>query len=290
MSSRLVHHNAADRLAGVHQVERLVDVVERHRVRDQVVDVDLALHVPVDDLRYIGAAARAAERRAFPHAPGDQLERPRLDLLPRAGDADDHGDAPAAVAAFQRLAHQIDVADALEAVVGAAVGERDEVLHEIAADFLGIHEVGHAEFLGERLALRIQVDADDAVRAREPRALHDVQADAAEAEYHDVRARLDLGGVDDRADAGGHAAADVADLVERRVLADLRQRDLRQHRVSSRRSSSPCSDGSCPCRSRSGWCRPASCPCPASRGSPCTDWSCATGRICTGGIPACTAG
>ena len=32
-----------------------------------------------------------------------------------------------------------------------------------------------------------------------------------------------------RADAGGDAAADVADLVERRVLADFRDRDLRQH-------------------------------------------------------------
>jgi len=32
---------------------------------------------------------------------------------------------------------------------------------------------------------------------------------------------FDLGDVDDRADAGGDAAADVADLVERRVLADL---------------------------------------------------------------------
>jgi hypothetical protein len=51
-------------------------------VRDQVVDVDLAVHVPVDDLRHVGAAARAAEGRALPHAAGDELERARLDLLP----------------------------------------------------------------------------------------------------------------------------------------------------------------------------------------------------------------
>jgi hypothetical protein len=43
-------------------------------------------------------------------------------------------------------------------------------------------------------------------------------------------AGFDLGGVEHRADAGGDAAADVADLVERRVLADFRHRDLRQHR------------------------------------------------------------
>ena len=38
-----------------------------------------------------------------------------------AGDADDDADAPAPVAAFERLAHHVDVADALEAVVGAAL-------------------------------------------------------------------------------------------------------------------------------------------------------------------------
>src|SRR5678815_4259426 len=75
----LIDHHAPDRLARVHQVERLVDVVERHRVRDQVIDVDLALHVPVDDLRYVGAAARAAERSALPDAARHQLERTRLD-------------------------------------------------------------------------------------------------------------------------------------------------------------------------------------------------------------------
>ena len=167
----------------------------------------------------------------FQTRPGDQLERTRLDLLARARDADDHRHAPAAMAALERLAHQLDVADALEAVVGAAVGQRDQVLHQIAADFLRIDEVGHAELLGERAAPRIEVDADDAVRADQLRALHDVQADAAQAEHDDVRARLDLRRVDDRADAGRDAAADVADLVERRVLADLRERDLRQHRV-----------------------------------------------------------
>src|SRR5688572_29184175 len=70
-----VDDHAPDRLPGMHEVERVVDVRERHRVRDQVVDVDLALHVPVDDLRHIGAAARAAERRTLPHTPRDQLER-----------------------------------------------------------------------------------------------------------------------------------------------------------------------------------------------------------------------
>ena len=85
---------------------------------------------------------------------------------PGAGDADDHRDAPAAVAALERLAHQLDVADALEAVVGAAVGELDEVGTRSPFDLLRVHEVRHAELLGQRLALRVEVDADDLVGAR----------------------------------------------------------------------------------------------------------------------------
>jgi hypothetical protein len=39
----------------VHQVEALVDVLERHGVGDHRVDLDLAVHVPVDDLRHVRA-------------------------------------------------------------------------------------------------------------------------------------------------------------------------------------------------------------------------------------------
>src|SRR5216683_1794497 len=216
----LIHDDRADRLAARHQVEALVDALQRQLVGDQRVDLALAVHVPVDDLRHVGAAARAAEGRALPDAAGDELEGPRRDLLAGAGDADDDRDAPALVAALQRLAHQRGVADAFEAVIGAALGQVDEIGHEVARDLLGIDEMRHAEALGERLAAGIDVDADDHVGAGEAGALDDVEADAAEAEDDDIGARLDLGGVDDGADAGGDAAADIADLVEGRVLAD----------------------------------------------------------------------
>jgi hypothetical protein len=76
---------------------------------------------------------------------------------------------------------------------------------------------------------RVDVDADDLAGARQPRALDDVEADAAEPEHDDIVAHLHLGGVDHRADAGRHAAADVAAGLERRVLTDLRDRNLGQH-------------------------------------------------------------
>src|SRR5687768_1374396 len=215
----------------MHQVEALVDVLQRQFVRDQVVDVDLLLHVPVDDLRHVGAAPRAAERGAFPDPAGDELERPGADLLASARHADDYRRTPAAVAALERLAHQIHVADAFEAVVGAAAGELHQMGDEVAFYVLGIYKMGKAEAPCEALARRVDVDADDHVGADHARALHHVEPDAAQAEDDDVRPGLDFGGVDHGADAGGDTAPDVADLVERRVFADLRERDLRQHAV-----------------------------------------------------------
>src|SRR6266849_4009404 len=65
-----------DRFALMHEVEPFVDPIERQDVGDQIVDIDLAVHVPVDDLGHIGATARATEGRALPYPARYQLERP----------------------------------------------------------------------------------------------------------------------------------------------------------------------------------------------------------------------
>src|SRR3546814_10939040 len=73
-----------------------------------------------------------------------------------------------------------------------------------------VRSVGHTELAAPILAVGVDVDADDLVRTRKPRTLDHVEPDAAEPEDDDIVADLDLGGVDHRADAGGHAAADIA--------------------------------------------------------------------------------
>ena len=150
----------------MHEVESLVDPLERDFVRDQAVDLDLAFHVPVDDPRDVRTTTSTAEGGALPHASGDQLERSRRDFLACACDADDDADAPASMTALERLAHELHVADALEAVIRATARQLDEVRSEIAADVFRIHEVRHAESSCERLTGRVDVDADDHVRAR----------------------------------------------------------------------------------------------------------------------------
>src|SRR5262249_52042441 len=205
--TRSVHDHASDALALVHQLEPLVDVRQRHGVRDHRIDLDLALHVPVDDFRHVGAAARAAEGRALPDAAGDQLKWAGCDLRAGRRDADDDGLAPAAMAGFERLAHHRDVARAVEGVVGttdlvgAALRHVDEVRNQIAADLLRIDEVGHAEALAPLLLGVVDIDADDHVRAGEPQSLDDIEADAAEPEHDALRAGFHLGGIEDRADA-----------------------------------------------------------------------------------------
>src|SRR5690242_18627294 len=71
-----VDDDAPDRLALMHQIESIVDLLERHGVGDHRIDIDLPIHIPVDDLRHIRATPRAAKGGAAPHAAGDELERP----------------------------------------------------------------------------------------------------------------------------------------------------------------------------------------------------------------------
>src|SRR5690606_39080174 len=139
-----------------------------------------------------------------------------------AGNADDTALTPATVCTFQCLTHGVDVADALERVVNAATGHVDDVLNDIV-NFFGVHEVGHAELLRHLDFARVDVDTDDAGRTNHPGALDDVQTDTTETEYGNGGARLNLHGEEHGADARGHTTADVADLVERRVLADFCQ-------------------------------------------------------------------
>src|SRR5947209_19748137 len=101
--------------------------------------------------------------------------------------------------------------------------------NEIAADVLRVDEMRHPEALAPGLAVGIDINPDDHVGAGKPQPLDDIETDAAEPKYDGGGAGLDLGGVEHGADPGRHTAADVADLVERRVLADFRERDLRQH-------------------------------------------------------------
>ena len=72
------------------------------------------------------------------------------------------------------MAHYVDVARAIEGVVGAAdliraaLGHVDEVCDQVAADLIGVDEVSHAEALAPFLLAVVDVDTDDRVGAGKP--------------------------------------------------------------------------------------------------------------------------
>ena len=134
------------------------------------------------------------------------------------------------MAAFQRLAHHRDIAGAIKGEIGATAREvRDGLHHLIGADLIRVDEMRHAEFARHGLFGGVDVNADDLIGAHHPRALNDIQPNAAQAKDNHISARPDLGRIDHGADAGGDAAADVANFVEGRVFAHLGQGNLRQH-------------------------------------------------------------
>ena len=87
------------------------------------------------------------------------------------------------------MPHHVYVADAFEREIGAALGEIDNRLHDfVFANFVRINEMRQAEFFRDFAPRRIEIDADDLIGAGDAGALDHVEADAAKAEYRDVRA------------------------------------------------------------------------------------------------------
>ena len=74
-SSRFPHvHHTPDAIPRLHILKRGINLVQRLPVRDELVNLELARHVVVHQVRKLRAAFDAAERATFPHAAGDELE------------------------------------------------------------------------------------------------------------------------------------------------------------------------------------------------------------------------
>jgi hypothetical protein len=79
------------------------------------------------------------------------------------------------MAGFERGAHDFGVAGAVESVIRAAVGQRDDRRDFVTAHAAGVEEVGHAEAATPFLAVGIDVDAHDLARTGHARTLDHVE-------------------------------------------------------------------------------------------------------------------
>src|SRR5690606_21480182 len=123
----------------------LINILKSEGMSNHRIDLDLAVHVPVYNSGHVGTATRATKGRAFPDAAGDQLERSGRNLPARFSHADNDAFAPATMAGFQSLPHHGRIAGAIESVVSPAIRKRDQMRHNIFADFGRVDEMRHAE-------------------------------------------------------------------------------------------------------------------------------------------------
>ena len=66
--------DAADAVASLHVAKGLVDLVEGLTVGDELVDLELSVHVVVDEVGELGAALDTAKGATLPDTSGDKLE------------------------------------------------------------------------------------------------------------------------------------------------------------------------------------------------------------------------
>lgn len=191
---------------------------------DELIDLEVAVHVIRNEAGQLRAALDTAKRTAFPHTAGNQLEGASGDFLAGGSDADDDGFAPALVAGLEGGAHDVDVTGAVEGVVAAAIGHFDELfLDALFAEFGGVDEVGGAEFLAPFFFGVVDVYDDDHAGLVFGGSLDHRETDAAGAEDGDVGACFDttLTGCDDCCSvSGGDTAAEQAGAVHGGLLGD----------------------------------------------------------------------
>lgn len=233
----LNQHDTANRFPSFHQVEAFVELLELQSMRNQRIEQNLFLHVPVDDLWQF-VEASAAHVAAGPLPAHHQMCGRRANVAPVRCNADDVATAPREIRALEGLAHRQRIADAFETVVRTAARQFHQVTHELRHG-VRLQEFRRAELARNCLLGWIRVDADDGARASELRALHDVQSNAAEAEYDDTAAGFDACAEERRAQACRRAASDVANGIEWRVLTNFGDRVGGDHRVIGERPQSP---------------------------------------------------
>src|SRR5437016_11107599 len=174
--------DAAGDLAAPERLEPFVDLVELVGPADQLVDLEPAVEVEIDQPREIDVRPHRAVHGALDAL---FLERHQVRRDRRAhahgGHADDDGGA-ARADRVEDLERRRLAADRVEGVVGAAASRQlAHAVHDLLLG--GVDRVRGAELAGERELVREQIARDDLARAGQAGALDHVEPDAAAADH-----------------------------------------------------------------------------------------------------------
>lgn len=137
-----------DALALMHQIERLVDRFQGHAMRNEFVDKQFLVQIPLHQFRHTIHTLPATERRSLPRASGHQLEWPRADFRSRSSDAHNDRYTPALGGRFEGSSHRINVAHTLESEIESVVLFDQHLLDWTIAKLLGVDAFRGAECFG----------------------------------------------------------------------------------------------------------------------------------------------
>src|SRR5215813_2654225 len=208
-------------------VEGFLKLVQRDPARDQLVQDEIAAQIVAYQDRDVAVQIRRSEIASLHGLLAD--ERACIEGEPgTAGQQPDKHELPAYIQAGPRLLHRLLVAQCLERVIRPA----DEGAHRsnriVGA---GVDRVGRAESPRQLELAVADVNGDDSPSASKPRALDNIQPDAATAVNHDARTGRDPGGVVHGAVSGQDGAAQQRRVVQGHSLGEHDGPGFRDHRV-----------------------------------------------------------
>src|SRR6266851_2234746 len=206
-----------------HRREGLVDLLERVGAGHQLVELQPtgaierkeARNVSVD----VGAPVPRANQALLHQRQHENIERDRIF---DAAQPDHHAGTRLAGCSVSLL-DRLLATDRFKSVVHAALfGQLADGFHRIY--LARVDQVRRSESAGHFELFRLRVDGDDSFRAGKERSLNRVQPNSARAEDRHAAAGRHLGGVEHRADAGHHRAAEQSTFVQGSIVGQLDRR------------------------------------------------------------------
>jgi len=203
--------DTTDAVTGLHVGESLVDLRQRLTVSDELVDLELAVHVVVNKVGQLSAALDTSESATLPDTASNELEccdllendRPWInsrtskltsggDFLTSGSNTDDDALTPTLVAGLERAAHNVHISSAIESVVATTICHFNEFLLDRLVLELGrVDEIGRPKLCAPLLFAVVDIDDDDLTSTVLDTTLNDGETDTASAEDSDVGALLD---------------------------------------------------------------------------------------------------
>ena len=190
----------------MHLVERRLDAVEADALGDEALQGQPALAVEADQCGEVAFGQAVAVPGRFQRsAAGEEVHQRHLQPHVRGRNTHQHNGSRE-IAGVERLLPGLRAADGVDHHIDPEpVGQVLDGLHDV--EFPGIDGVGGAEIAGPRQLGVVGVDGDDLSRPDQLRPGDGRVTHSAAADHRDGVVPADRTGVDRRADAGHHAAA-----------------------------------------------------------------------------------